>query len=394
MRDCAAVTGVGETAYTRGSGRTALALSLEAALAAIADAGLSPREIDGVIALGGRGAIAEDVIVNFGIADLRLSLQVPMGGASAAAALQSAAAAVATGICRHVLVLIGRDAFPGSRISARVQAIPAFRTMGEFELPLGAASPAQLYAPMARRHMTEYGTTTDDFAAVAVTTRAHAALNERALMRKPITAADHAASRMISDPFRLLDCSQENDGGAAVVVSAADAVRTGDRPVVLLSGMAEGHPDSPASITQRADMTRFGIAKAARRAFDMAGAGPEDMDVAAIYDCFTFVVLCQLEDLGFCRKGEGGRYVRETGLGLGSRMPVNTHGGLLSQAHMAGMNHVVELVRQLRGEAGPAQVARARTGLVTGYGDMGDGALAVLRRADGARANGRQGQAA
>ncbi|MDP9096195.1 MAG: transporter [Pseudomonadota bacterium] len=381
MRDCAAVTGVGETAYTRGSGRTALALSLEAALAAVQDAGLSPPEIDGVVAMGGRGAIAEDVIANFGIGDLRLSLQVPMGGASPAAALQSAAAAVATGICRHVLLLIGRDAFPGSRVATRVHAIPAFRTVGEFELPLGAVSPAQLYAPMARRHMTLYGTTTADFAEIAVTTRRHAALNDRALMTKPITAADHAASRMISDPFRLLDCSQENDGGAAVVVSAADAVRrTGPR--VALSGMAEGHPDSPASITQRDDMTRFGVAKAAGRAFAMAGVGPADIQVAAIYDCFTFVVLCQLEDLGFCAKGEGGRYVREAGLGLDSRMPVNTHGGLLSQAHMAGMNHVVELVRQLRGQAGRAQVAGAEIGLVTGYGDMGDGAVAIMRRAE------------
>jgi len=381
MRDCAAVTGVGETAYTRGSGRTALALSLEAALAAIADAGLSPREIDGVIAMGGRGAIAEDVITNFGIPDLRLSLHVPMGGASPVAALQSAAAAIATGICRHVLLLIGRDAFPGSRIATRVHAIPAFRTVGEFELPLGAISPAQLYAPMARRHMERYGTTTDDLAAIAVTTRHHAALNDRALMRKPITAADHAASRMISDPFRLLDCSQENDGGAAVVVSAADFARSSGRPAILLSGMAEGHPNSPASITQRDDMTRLGVAKAAARAFDMAGVGPADIDVAEIYDCFTWVVLCQLEDLGFCAKGEGGRYVRETGLGLDSSMPVNTHGGLLSQAHMAGMNHVVELVRQLRGEAGRAQVERASIGLVTGYGDMGDGALAIMRRA-------------
>lgn len=378
LRDCAAITGIGETDYTRGSGRTALVLSLQAALAAAADAGISPRDIDGVISMGGRGAIAEDIVTNFGISDLRLSLQVPMGGASAVAALQTAAAAIATGICRHILIVIGRDAFPGSRISTRLYTIPAFRTVGEFELPLGAVSPAQHYAPMARRHMAQYGTTTDDFAAIAVTTRRHAALNDRALMRKPITAADHAASRMISDPFRLLDCSQENDGGAAVIVSAPDLARG---PRILLSGLAEGHPDSPASITQRDDLTTLGIAKAAARAFNMAGIGPQDIQVAEIYDCFTYIVLCQLEDLGFCSKGDGGRYVRETGLGLDSRMPVNTHGGLLSQAHMAGMNHVVELVRQLRGQAGRAQVPNAELGLVTGYGDMGDGAVAIMRRA-------------
>jgi acetyl-CoA acetyltransferase len=380
LRDRAAVTGIGETAYTRGSGRSAISLSLEASLAAIADAGLSPRDIDGVIPMIGRGAIAEDVIANFGIEDLRFSAQIPLGGASPTAALQSAAAAIAAGLCRHVLLLIGRDAFPGSRAATRVHATPQFRMVGEFELPLGAVSPAQLYAPMARRHMELYGTTIRDFAEIAVTTRRHATLNERALMRKPITIEDHHASRMISDPFRLLDCSQENDGGAAVVVSHADAARELGRPLVLISGVAEGHPQSPASITQRADITRLGIAKAAPRAFAMAGVQPADIDVAEIYDCFTYIVLCQIEDLGFCAKGGGSRFVREEGIGLDGKLPVNTHGGLLSQAHMAGMNHVVELVRQLRGQGGPAQVRDAEIGLVTGYGDMGDGSIAIMRR--------------
>jgi acetyl-CoA acetyltransferase len=379
LRDRAAVTGVGETAYTRGSGRSGLALSLEASLAAIADAGLSPRDIDGVIPMMGRGAIAEDIIANFGISDLRFSAQVPMGGASPVASLQCAAAAISAGLCRHVLILIGRDAFAGGRAATRVHQIPAFRTVGEFELPLGAVSPAQLYAPMARRHMEQYGTTIRDFAEIAVTTRQHASLNERAIMRKPITIDDHHASRMISDPFRLLDCSQENDGGAAVVVSHADAARELARPRVLISGTAEGHPDSPASITQRGD-PRLGTAKAAPLAFAMAGVQPSDINVAEIYDCFTYIVLCQIEDLGFCAKGEGGRFIREKGIGLNGALPVNTHGGLLSQGHMAGMNHIVELVRQLRGEGGLAQVKNAEIGLVTGYGDMGDGSVAIMRR--------------
>jgi len=372
LRHRAAVTGVGETAYTRGSGRSGLALSLEASLAAVADAGLSPRDIDGVIPMIGRGAIAEDIIANFGISNLRFSAQVPMGGASPVASLQCAAAAISAGLCRHVLILIGRDAFAGGRAATRVHQIPAFRTVGEFELPLGAVSPAQLYAPMARRHMEQYGTT--------VTTRQHAALNDRAIMRKPITIEDHHASRMISDPFRLLDCSQENDGGAAVIVSHPDAARELARPRVLISGTAEGHPDSPASITQRGDLTRLGTAKAAPIAFAMAGMQPSDIDVAEIYDCFTYIVLCQIEDLGFCAKGEGGRFIREKGIGLNGALPVNTHGGLLSQGHMAGMNHIVELVRQLRGEGGLAQVKDAEIGLVTGYGDMGDGSIAIMRR--------------
>jgi acetyl-CoA acetyltransferase len=199
-------------------------------------------------------------------------------------------------------------------------------------------------------------------------------------MTKPLTLEDHQASRMISDPLRLYDCSLESDGGAAIVVSGADRANDLRKPPVYVMGVAEGHPDSPSVITQRPDMTRLGIAKAAPKAFAMAGVSPADIDVAEIYDCFTYIVLCQLEDLGFCKKGEGGPFVESGAIRLGGKLPINTHGGLLSQAHMVGMNHIVELVRQLRGEAGKAQVRGAEIGLVTGYGDMGDGSVAIMRR--------------
>jgi acetyl-CoA acetyltransferase len=380
MKDRAAITGIGETRYSRNSGKTVVALQMEAALSAVADAGLSPKDIDGIVAYGPSGVVAEDFVTSFGIPDLRFSATTPMGGASAVAAVQCALATIASGICRHVLIPLGRNGASGSRIAARVRDMPQFRVVGEFEMPVGAIAPAQLYAPMARRHMELYGTTSRQFGEIAVATRRHAALHGNAIMTAPITLEDHQASRMIADPLRLLDCSLESDGAAAVVVSSAEQARDMRRRPVYVMGVAEGHPDSPSAISQRPDILTLGLAKAAPRAFGMAGVGPSDIDVAEIYDCFTYTVLCEIEDLGFCDKGEGGAFVENGGTALGGRLPVNTHGGLLSQAHMAGLNHVVELVRQLRGDGGATQVPDAEIGLVTGYGDMGDGSIAIMQR--------------
>ena len=380
LKDKAALTGIGETAYVRGTPKTGPALQFEAALKAIADAGLTPKDIDGIIPIGITGNTAEEFIANFGIDDLRLSAIIPHGGASGVASLQTAAAAVATGVCKHVLVAFGRNVTSGARAGQRIHTMPQFHLVTEFEYPLGAISPAQLYAPMARRHMELYGTTSLQFGEVAVTCRQHALLNDNAVMKKPMTIEDHQNSRMITDPFRLMDCSLENDGGVAFVVSAAERAPDMKQHPVYLSGVAVGHPDSPSSITQRPDMTKVGIAKAAARAFAMAGVTHADIDVAEIYDCFTYIVICQLEDMGFCAKGEGGAFVEGGRLRLGGELPVNTHGGLLSQGHLWGLNHVVELVRQLRGDGGRAQVKNATTGLVTGYGDQGDGSIAIMRR--------------
>ena len=381
LRDQACVTGVGETVYMRGSSSSAFELQLQSSLTAIADAGLTPKDIDGIIPIGIVSGTADDFIENFGIADLRFSALIPHGGASPVMALQCAAAAVATGACNHVLITFGRNVTGkvGNRAGARIHTMPQFHYVTEFEYPIGAAAPAQLYAPMARRHMELYGTTPEHFAEVAIACREHALLNDNAIMKKPITLDDHRNSRMISDPFRLLDCSLESDGGAAVIVSSAERAADLRQRRVYIAGVAEGHPDMPGSITQRPDMTSLGIAKAAERAFRMAGVARADIDLVELYDCFTYVVIRQLEDLGFCKKGEGGPFIEGGRLRLGGELPCNTHGGLLSQAHVWGLNHVVELVRQLRGQAGRAQVQDAQVGLVTGYGDMGDGAVAILR---------------
>lgn len=380
LRDKAAVTGVGETLYARESEQSQLALTLEASLRAIVDAGLDPKEIDGVIPYSGGGIVAEDFITNFGLPDLRYSAQTPMGGASPVAALQSAAMAVATGVANHVLVALGRGSISGGRITSRLAQMPQMRLVAEFEMPIGTNAPAQFYAHMARRHMELYGTTSEQFGEVAITCRQNATLNERAMMRKPMTLEDHQNSRMIAEPFRLFDCSLESAGAAAVVVSSTERARDLAHPPILISGVAEGHPESPSAITQRPDLTRMGIARAAPIAFAMADVTHADIDVAEIYDCFTYIVLCQLEDLGFCAKGEGGEFIADGRIRLDGELPINTHGGLLSEAHIAGMNHIVELVRQLRGDCGERQVKGAEIGLVTGFGDLGDGSIAIMQR--------------
>ncbi|MBM4226939.1 MAG: transporter [Gammaproteobacteria bacterium] len=376
----AAVTGIGETVYAKSSEKSVLRLALEASLAAIHDAGLQPREIDGLIPYAGMGVVAEDLIVNLGLDGVRFSATTPLGGASPVAAVQCASAAVSSGLCRHVLIPVARNLATGGRISERLRQMPQFNTVAEFELPVGVFAPAQLYAPMARLHMEQYGTRPEHFAEIAISTRHNACLRGNAMMTAPLTLEDYLASRMIADPFRLHDCSLESSGAAAVIVSSVEGALDLRHPVITVLGTAEGHPDSPVSITQRKDLIEIGLDKAAPRAFAMAGVATHDIDVAEIYDCFTYVVLRQLEALGFCGRGEGGAFVASGAIRLEGRLPINTHGGLLSQAHMVGMNHIVELVRQLRGSAGPTQISGARVGLVTGYGDLGDGTVAILGR--------------
>ncbi len=309
LMDKCAVTGIGETEYSKNSGRSVVTLQMEASLKAIADAGLQPGDIDGVIPYGNLEVVAEDFITNLGIEDLRYSAVTPLGGASAVAAIQAAVTAIAAGVANHVLIPIGRNGASGDRIGTRVAAMPQFRILGEYEMPSGNIAPPQLYAHMARRHMELYGTTSEQLAEIAVTVRSNALLNDNAVMTKPMTIADHQNSRMISDPLRLFDCCLESDGAAAVVISSTERAKDLAQQPIYIMGVAEGHPDSPSIITQRPDITTLGTAKAAPRAFGMAGVSPKDIDVAEIYDCFTYIVMCQLEDLGFCEKGEGGDFV-------------------------------------------------------------------------------------
>lgn len=380
-----AVVGVGETRFSRGAdpGATDLSLAVDAARVALADCGLTPSDVDGLITPY-MGAGAEDLDANLGLGELTFVAQANLGGASPVAALGYAAAAIVAGLAHTVLIPSGWAAYSGRRARSLAQvddSTPYRRAVSTRYGPNGIHAPGQVYAQLARRHMVEFGTTEEALGAVAVTTREHALRHPNALMTKPIDLSDYLASRWIVEPYRLLDCCLETDAGSAVVMTSVERARDlSDHHPVVLAGCADARASRPLDMYNRDDFFEVGLTRAAPRAFAMAGAGPSDMDFAQIYDCFTFEVLHQLEEAGFCPRGESGAFVLDGGIGLGGALPVNTHGGLLSQAHSLGANHIVEAVAQLRGEAGTRQVAGAAIGAVTGWGDLGDGSMAILRR--------------
>jgi acetyl-CoA acetyltransferase len=283
--------------------------------------------------------------------------------------------ACAAGIADYVVCYRSLNSASGIRRgTGRAQVMEAEM---KFLLPYGCVSAAQQFALAARAHMVKYGTTTDHFGAVAVSQRTNAVLNERALFRTPLTMDDYRSSRWITEPFRLLDCCPETDGACAVVVTTAERAKDLAKRPVLISGAAWG-PGQTRRSPAAPDLARSGARYISPRLYEMAGVGPQDIDVAEMYDAFTYNVVVQVEDYGLCGEGEGGPFIESGNTALGGTVPVNTHGGMLSEGYIHGFNNVCEAVQQLRGEAGDRQVTGAEVALSTGQPGIASGHTSAI----------------
>ncbi|MFI5254650.1 MAG: thiolase C-terminal domain-containing protein [Candidatus Limnocylindrales bacterium] len=360
----AAIVGVGVSRLGHLPAETPLSLATEAFRLALDDAGIAKDDVDGLLTMPDRAsADARHYLVvgeHLGI-DPNFTATLSLGGATAGALVEVAAMAVATGMATTVACVFGDNSRSlRSRFDVAYGRPDSWAIWGLFGNVANSAMGA-------RRHMALYGTTSEQLGWVAVSARRHAALNPEATMREPITLADHQASRPIVEPLRLLDCCLISDGGVAIIVSTPERARDLRRPPVRIWGMGQGHTLQTLGAKDWWYLPHQ--ADSVSRAYRMAGLGPDDISVAQLYDNFTISVLFWLEHAGFVKPGESGPFV-EGGerIGIGGRLPVNTAGGNLSEAYMQGWLHIVEGVRQIRGEAGQHQVVGAQTCLVTGRG--------------------------
>jgi acetyl-CoA acetyltransferase len=366
----AAIVGIGATAFTKDSGRSELALAAEAVRRALDDAGLRPGDVDGLVTFTMDTSPEITVAQATGMGELSFFSRVHYGGGAACATVQQAALAVAMGVAEVVVCYRAFNERSGRRFGSGVQhREPSAEGVAlGWVLPFGLLTPASWVAMAAQRYLFRYGLSPDAFGPVAVADRRHAATNPAAYFyRRPITLADHAASRWIAEPLRLLDCCQETDGGQALVVTSLERARDLRQRPAVITAAAQGAGVAQQQMTSfyRDDLTglpEMGVV--ARQLWRASGLGPGDVDTAVLYDHFSPFVLMQLEEFGFCGRGEAADFAADGGLEIDGRLPVNTHGGQLGEAYLHGMNGIAEAVRQVRGSS-VNQVPDASVALVT-----------------------------
>ena len=366
-RGQAAIAGIGCTEFSRESGVSTFALAARAVKAAVEDAGLQVGDIDGLATFGVNDSVSPNLLAqSLGVRSMRYYVDQWFGGSVSLSVLGQASLAVSAGVAECVVCYRALNGRSGRRLSGASAATGQGVWDTQFRLSSGYLAPAQEIAMAARAHMLRYGTTSEDLGRIAVLSRSNALDNDRAMMRKPMTMDDYLASGWIAEPFRKFDCCLETDGGVALVVVSAERARDLPHRAVLVQGAAWGGGVNLIN-SGCTDLAESPATLIADRLYGAAGVGPADIDFAELYDCFTYSVLSQIEGYGFCEPGgvpgmlAEGAFDRATG-----SLPINTHGGLLSEGYIHGMNHVLEAVQQIRGDAGPRQVARHDVALVTG----------------------------
>jgi acetyl-CoA acetyltransferase len=363
-----AIVGIGCTEFSRDSGVGVFTLATRAVTNAVADAGLQLDDVDGLCTFGVNDSIAPNILAQaFGIKSLSFYVDQFYGGSVSLSMLGQATLALATGVADCVVCYRALNGRSGARVNGSGAGSGGRLPWDmQFKVSAGYIAPSQEIAMAARAHMLKYGTTSEDFGRIAILSRTHALDNDRAMMRTPMTMDDYLGSRWIVDPFRKFDCCLETDGAVAVVLVRADRAKDLPHRPVFVQGAAWGGGVTVVN-NGHTDITESPAKPIAERLYASAGLGPSDMEFAELYDCFTYNVLSQIEGYGFSEPGGVPDKLRDGAFDRGSgALPLNTHGGLLSEGYIHGLNHVYEAVEQIRGEAGHRQVARHDVALVTG----------------------------
>jgi acetyl-CoA acetyltransferase len=355
LSDEAAIAGIGQTRYCKASGVSELALACEAVSQCIDDAGVDPAAVDGLVTYTLDSNDEVEVARAVGLGDLTMYAKINYGGGAAVGLIQQAAMAVATGAASHVVVWRAMNGRSGKRMGQGVfgNVISSDLIHWSWYMAYGMLNPVSWVALVAHKYMHTYGVTAEHLAEVAISQRNHALNNPHAFgYGKPLTLDDYMNARMVSQPLRLYDCCQETDGGCALLITSAERARDLRQPPAIIRGVSQASTQGQEQMTSyyRDDLLSLPeMELAARRVYAMSGLGPDDIDAVCLYDAFTPEVLMQLESFGFCGPGEAKDFIQHGALRRAGRLPNNTHGGLLSEAYIHGVNNIAEATRLIRG---------------------------------------------